>query len=317
MKYFRSYPWGLQLILFLLLIFSMMLFAGFMALTLLPKFTGYYYEQLLDINELSPVTLINTAVMVQGFGSLFVFLIPAFLFAYLTHPKPAEYLGLKPAGKPVQLVLVILIMLGAMPVLQLIEGLISHINFGAAVRKEQAANDHMMNAYLIMPSFAAFIRAFIVIAIIPAIGEEMFFRGVLMRFAKKRSRNMLLPIVFTAVIFSYSHTNIYGYLSIFLAGVLLAVIYYLTGSLLCSILAHMFFNGFQVILTYMNNTNATVKSFLDNNAMPFYFVIIGAALFSGSFYLLLKNKTPLPENWTDDFPPEEKKDEEWDFMSKG
>ena len=316
MKYFRSFPWGLQLLLFLLVIMTMAWFGTFMVLTFLPKFTGYSALQLEAIDEHSPASLINTALTVQGILSVFIFLVPAFVFSYLAHPSPKEYLGLRAPGKKMQIILVILLICGAMPVLQMIEGWISHINFGAKLKAEQAANDNMMNAFLTMSTFGTFLRSFLVMAIIPAFGEEFFFRGVMMRFAKKWSRTMVFPIVFTAIIFSYSHTNIYGYLSIFLAGVLLGVIYNLTGSLWCSIIAHMFFNGFQVILAYAGNSSPAVKTFLNSNDVPIYLVISGAILFSVSFYLLLKNKTPLPLDWTDDFPPSEPAEGEWDFMSK-
>src|ERR1039458_7963457 len=108
-----------------------------------------------------------------------------------------------------------------------------------------------MSSFLNMPTFAAFIRAFIVMAIIPAVGEEMFFRGIMLRFTKKLTRNMVFSVIFTATVFALSHTNIYGFISIFLAGVLLAVIYNLTGSLWCSIVAHLFFNGFQIVVSYL------------------------------------------------------------------
>jgi len=144
----------------------------------------------------------------------------------------------------------------------------------------------------------------------------MFFRGVFMKFVKKRTRTMLWPVIFTAVIFSATHTNVYGYISIFLAGALLAVIYYLTGSLWCSIIAHMFFNGFQVVLSYLGGTNAAVKAFEESSSTPVWFVVGGAIVFAGSFYLLLKNKTPLADNWTDDFPPSAPDNGEWDFMAK-
>lgn len=306
----------LQLGLFLLMIFTMMGFAAVMTLTFLPKFTSYTAEQLQKIDQNSPIGLIHTALTVQGIASIFVFLAPAWIFAYLTHPEPKEYVGLRPPGKGIQLLLAVLLMLGAMPMLQALEGLIGLINFGAKIKAEQAASENTMNAFLTMPDFASFLRGFVILAIIPALGEEMFFRGVLLRLAKKRSRSMAFPIVFTAVIFSYTHTNIYGFLSICLAGVLLAVIYNLTGSLWCSILAHLSFNGFQVILSYMSNSNAAVKAFLSSNAMPYYYIIAGAVLFSISLYLLLKNKTPLPENWTNDFPPGTPKDGDWDFMQK-
>lgn len=305
MKYFRSYPWGMQLLLFLLMIVTMLSFCTAMVYILLPKFSPFSLEQLTSVDEHSPAQLIRTSLVAQGIFSLFIFLIPSLLFAYLTHPRPAAYLGLKPPGKQIQILLAILIMVGADPMLQGLQGLISQIDFGAKLKAEQIKNDNMMSAFLNMPDFTSFLIAFLVMSIIPALGEEMFFRGLLLRLAKKRSQTMTFPIIFTAAVFAYSHTNIYGLLSIFFAGLLLAVIYNLTGSLWCSIAGHLSFNGLQVILAYAGNSSAPVKAFMDQNTVPLFLIIAGAIVFGISFYLLWKNKTPLPPDWTDDFSPDE------------
>ncbi|MFI5196026.1 MAG: CPBP family intramembrane glutamic endopeptidase [Chitinophagales bacterium] len=301
MKYFRTYPWGLQLLLFLLMAFTFLSSAGVIIASLLPKLAGIMPSQLGKIGPNSPAAIVSTTLIVEGVSNLCIFLLPAFLFAYLTHPQSGEYLGLRKPGKWIQPVLAILVMLGAMPVLEMIGGLISHINFGPSVKASQQANEEMMAAFLNIPSFAGFIKVFVILAIIPALGEEMFFRGVLMRFAKKKSVNMVFPVLFTAVVFAFVHSSVYGFISIFLAGILLAVIYNLTGSLWCSILAHLFFNGSQIILSYTGNNNAAIKKYLDNTDIPYYLVAAGVIVFGISFYLLLKNKTPLPKDWAEDF----------------
>ena len=308
MKYFRSYPWGLQLLLFLLMVFTVLSSAEVIIASVFTKATGFTIAQLGSISPNSPAALINVAIIVQGVSSIFVFLLPALLFAYLSTPRPAQYLGLRLPGKPIQFVLVLFIMLGAMPVLDKIQESVSYINFGSygkQVKAAQEVSDNMTNAFLTMNSFGSFVKVFCIMAIVPALGEELFFRGVLMRFARQRSLNMVFPILFTAAVFSFTHSNIYGYLSIFLAGVLLAVIYNLTGSIWCSILAHLSFNGMQVILSYMGNHNAGVKTFMASSSVPVYLVLGGAVVFGLSFYLLLKNKTPLPANWSDNFTIEE------------
>jgi membrane protease YdiL (CAAX protease family) len=281
--------------------FTMMSAATVFLYSLMPKLSGFTIQQLQTLNEHSPAKLIRTSIIVQGLGSIFVFLLPSLLFAYLSHPAPAKYLGLKAPGKNIQFILAILIMIGAMPVLSWIAELIGHIDFGAKVKAEQAVNDNMMKAYLRIPDAFSLMRVLVVMAIIPAVGEELFFRGVLMRMARKRSRTMLMPILFTAAVFAYAHTNIYGYLSIFLAGIILAVIYDLTGSIWCSIAAHLFFNGSQVVLAFLGNSNSSIKQTTTGSSVSLYLVAGGLALFCASFYLLLKNKTPLPDNWANDF----------------
>ena len=301
MKYFRTFPWGMQLLMFLLMIITMLGVGQFSILYYLAHFTTYTLPQLAALDDKSPLTLVHTSLVVNGVLSLFMFLSSALLFAYFTTPRPAAYLGLKAPGKKIQPLLAVLVILGAMPLLQLIETGMSLINFGPSVKAEQAISENTMNAFLNMPTFGNFLLTFTMVAIVPAFGEELFFRGVMMRFAKKRSRTMVLPVLFTSVVFAYAHANPYGLLSIFLAGVLLAVIYYLTGSLWCSIAAHLSFNGFQIVMSYLASISGVVKRFSDNRSTPVYMVIAGAVLFSVSFYLLLKNKTPLPDDWAEDF----------------
>lgn len=309
--YFRSYPWGLQLGLFLLMILTMSGFGTFMVMTFLPKLTPYSFASMGAINENSPAPLISSYLVIQGILSVSIFLLPALIFAYLAHPDPKEYLGLRKPGKNIQLLLSILVMLGAMPILQLVQDLIGQIDFGPKVKASQAANESAFKAFLRQPDLISFVRTFIVLAIIPALGEELFFRGIWMRFFKKVSRNMTAPILVTSLIFAYVHANVYGLLSIIAAGALLALIYYLTGSIWCSILAHMFFNGSQVAVAYLQGANASTES---AKTIPWIYVLAGAVIFSVSFYLLLKNKTPLPGNWTDDFPPDESGNNNWDFL---
>ncbi len=307
MKYLRSYPWGMQLLLFLLMEITFLGFFGVVISQLLPKFTGVSYEYLSKIDEHTPRSIVTIFLYLQGGFNLLLFCCSALLFAYWSHPRPVQFLGLRKPGKPIQPILAIFVMLGAMPVLAAIATLIGKIDFGTSVKAAQAANDQIMGAFLTIHNFPDFLLAFFVMAIIPAIGEELFFRGVLMRFAKQRSPDMVLPILFTAVVFAYTHSNIYGYLSIFLAGVLLAVIYNLTGSIWCSIVAHLCFNGAQVVAAYV----AGSASALDDKTISYPLVIGGLVVFGISFYLLLKNKTPLQANWSDNFTAKELSENEY------
>lgn len=305
MKYFRIYPWGLQLLLFLLMTFTFLSCIAVIVLSTFSRFTGYDLSAISTLNASTPYMLIQASRIVQGVQNMFIFMLPAFTFAYLCHPRPAQYLGLRKPGKSIQLLLSVTLMAGAMPIFMLIQNGMRLIDFGAKVKAEQEQLENMIQALMNMPTVGSFITTFIIMAIVPGIGEELFFRGVLMRFAKKRTPNMLLPILFSAAVFAYAHSNVYGLVSIFLAGVLLALIYQLTSSLWCSILAHTLFNGTQIVVSYMANGNKTIEALMKSDNVPAGLVIGGAALFVVSLWLLLKNSTPLPANWTDDFTPRE------------
>ena len=305
MKYFRNYPWGLQLGLLLLMIFTLVSFAAVCVMVFIPAATGVTIDQIQHIDEHSTARAVQLSQIAQGIFSTFMFLLPSLLFAYLTHPKVKQYAGLGRPGRNMQVLLAVFIMVGALPVFEVITSLISQLGFSGDIQKEQEASDKITRAYLTMPTFVDFARTFLVMAIIPALGEELFFRGLLMRFTVKASKSIWLGIVFSSVVFAYAHTNIYGLLSISMAGALLAGIYYLTGSLWCGIVAHMSFNGLQIILVYMGNFVPALKGFENNNSVQWWLVAAGAVLSGASFFLLWKTRTPLPENWTRDFDADE------------
>lgn len=302
MRYFRTYPWGMQLMLFALMTFTFISAAAAIILGVFTKFTGYSVTQMATITPSSPAGLIHAVMVVQGFQSVAMFLTPAFLFAYLAHPKPVQYLGLRKPGNPAQWLWSLLTMAGAMPVLMFIQELISKINFGADVKAAQAQNEQLMQAFTQTSTPGALLFTLFIMAIIPGLGEELFFRGVLMRFVRKKSRTMWVPIVFSAAVFALSHANYYGLLSIFIAGALLASVYYLTGSLWCSIAAHAFFNGSQVIYSYMANRSAALAQ---ADSIPLWLVAAGAAVLAGAGYMLYKQRTPLPAWWANDYTPAE------------
>ena len=92
----------------------------------------------------------------------------------------------------------------------------------------------------------------VIIALIPAIGEEMTFRGVLQQ-SLTRKMNPHIAIILSAAIFSFFHFQFYGFLPRMFLGVLLGYMFYITGSLWTSILMHFVNNGSAVALYYLGN----------------------------------------------------------------
>ncbi len=88
-----------------------------------------------------------------------------------------------------------------------------------------------------------------VIAILPAIGEELVFRGALQNLLiRKFGSNR--GIVLTALLFTLIHRQFYNILPMFLLALLLGYVYYLTGSLLTTIAMHLLNNALSLFLVY-------------------------------------------------------------------
>lgn len=260
--------------------------------------------QLANLSDKSPRPVINAALWSQVLSATGIFLIPALLFAYFTHPAPLKYLGLNKIKNILQPVLCIIIIISATPLLLTFAEWMSHINIKEA-QEAQDLNNRFMGAFLSMNSLPQLLVSFFVLAILAGFSEELFFRAILLKFSAKRIKGMTIPIVITALFFAAMHSNIYGLPSIFIAGVLLGYFYYLTGSIWNSILAHIFYNGLQIIAVYLSSTNATIAAINDSNHVPVIWTLIGTAISILSFYTLWKIRTPLPEDWAEDYTKEE------------
>ena len=84
-------------------------------------------------------------------------------------------------------------------------------------------------------------------AILPAIGEELLFRGVFQRLLTEWTRNIHWGIILAALLFSFFHFEFYGFLPRFLLGVFFGYLFVWTSSIWVPILAH-FTNNFIIVV---------------------------------------------------------------------
>lgn len=310
--YWRNYPWFVQLILFISLMFAIASFMIFAGISLVYKVTGINAQDILNISEHTPANIRNVFLTVQLISQAGLFLLPPLLFAYMTHPSPRWYLGLRKPGRQSHWLLTILVMVGVMPIMMGVAGLIHQLPLPDSLTSAQDSHDTMMKGVMNMNTVPEMLFTLFVMAVIPGIGEELFFRGTLMKFAAKSERwGMVWPVLVTSIIFALAHgNNITGYVSIFIAGVVLALIYYYTGSLVLSMLAHFLNNGLQIAIFYFAKGNSEMTEALESDAIAWPYFIGGIILFIISFYLLWKNRTPLPNSWKDDFTAEELREKE-------
>ena len=125
-----------------------------------------------------------------------------------------------------------------------------------------------------MDSFGYFLAALFVIAVIPGVGEELLFRGIVQNKLKLLTGNIHVAIWVSAVIFSAFHFQFFGFIPRMLLGALFGYIYYWSGSLFLAMLAHFIQNGFTLFMLYLYQ-NDLIQYDIDNTeAVPLYSVAI-------------------------------------------
>lgn len=113
--------------------------------------------------------------------------------------------------------------------------------------------DSMNNLYalLAMDNFNDLLLNLLIIAVLPAIGEELLFRGIVQNAFMGRLNNPHVAIFIAAFIFSAFHLEILGFIPKFLIGIILGYSYYVTQSLWVPIILHYMNNGSQVVSLYV------------------------------------------------------------------
>jgi len=116
-------------------------------------------------------------------------------------------------------------------------------------QKEDSAKV-LSDAFLQMRSPSDLMINLIMFGLLPAVGEELFFRGALFTIIKEWTQRKHLTIFITAFLFSAIHLQFYGFLPRFLLGVGFGYLFIFTGSLWAPMLAHFLNNSLAVVVAY-------------------------------------------------------------------
>ena len=140
--------------------------------------------------------------------------------------------------------------------------------------------------------FGHFMLAFLVIAIIPAIGEELVFRGLLQNYFHRGFGNIHVAIWMAAILFSVIHVQFYGFVPRMLLGALFGYLYYWSANLWIPIIAHFFNNGFTLLMVYLYQNKMTSFDIETTDSTPWYTILLFAIitfLLLRYFYSYFKN----------------------------
>ncbi|MEE4285067.1 MAG: CPBP family glutamic-type intramembrane protease, partial [Mariniphaga sp.] len=119
--------------------------------------------------------------------------------------------------------------------------------------EENAAE--LTEAFLNVETTGGLLFNLFMIAFLPAIGEELLFRGVIQRIFTNWTRNHHWGIWISAILFSALHIQFYGFVPRMLLGVLFGYLLVWSGSMWLPIVAHFFNNGFAVVAMYLVDKN--------------------------------------------------------------
>jgi len=127
----------------------------------------------------------------------------------------------------------------------------------------------------------------IMIALIPAIGEELVFRGVLFRIFHKWIRNIHVVVIITSILFSAMHLQFYGFVPRMFLGLVFGYLFVYSRSLWVPIIAHFVNNGTAVTAEWFfrrNGGDLNAESFGSTDSG--LVVLISIVMVIGIFFLM-------------------------------
>ena len=130
--------------------------------------------------------------------------------------------------------------------------------------------------------------ALVIIAILPAVGEEVVFRGLIQNELLRGTKNIHVSIWIAAILFSAIHFQFFGFVPRLLLGALFGYLYYWSGNLMLAILAHFVNNAVSVSALYFYQQGKFKFDVESQESAPLNVVIISAVLTAGLLYFFYK-----------------------------
>lgn len=237
-----------------------------------------YFERLLIVVVIFCVfffiTMMLLSVMIQGFAidfntrngkliastiqALMVFIAPSLVAARLITRSPLSYLELKKAPGWLPILGAIFAYMIALPAMnQIIYWNSTMIlpewiaDWGVDFKQMEESAQNSASMMLDTASFGGMIINLLVIGLLTAFGEEIFFRGALQRTVAAPGWNHL-AIWIVAIIFSAAHFQIFGFFPRLILGAWLGYLLYWTRSLYVPVFAHFLNNAVVVVCSWLS-----------------------------------------------------------------
>jgi len=233
-------------------------------------------------DELMKPQNVNWNRLLQVLGSFMIMALPAVLVAAFNGGNPIYKIGFNEAISGRQtLIVVFMVIAGFMA-----SGALGELNemiplpkaTEAYFKKLEDNYDKEVLSITSMKTSFDYIVSLVVLALIPAIFEEMLFRGCLQKIMISLTRNAFAGILITSIIFSAIHFSYYGFLPRLFLGLLLGYIFYLSKNIWLNIIAHFLNNAYPLTAMYGLTMQGKSSEDVLQETFPLYYGVIGAVI---------------------------------------
>lgn len=220
-------------------------------------------ELLQDYENAETVKVLKFFQLIQSIG---LFVLPPFIIAFFFYNSITEFLRFKSIKSWYFIVLSIIIVLSFIP----FSNLLSYINnqldlpeWLNSVEKWMRSSEENANfltrLFLEVDTTTGLLYNILLIALIPALGEELLFRGVFQRIFTEWFKNYHWGIWISSMLFSFIHFQFFGFLPRLFLGVVFGYLLEFSGTIWLPILAHFINNLTGVLIAFFISTESIIS----------------------------------------------------------
>lgn len=237
----------------------------------------------------------GTLRLIQAISVVLSMVLPVLLIGWLVNRRPLQLIGFGEKSRGRQLILV----LGIVVVSVMVAGALGYLNKAVGLSPNLKAEfDRLEKAYaeqvtmmVNLKSFGGYLSSLLLLAVLPAVGEEMLFRGGLQNFLTRATHRPWLSIVIVSILFSLIHFSFFGFLPRLFLGLVLGAIFFYTQNLWLSVFAHFLNNAFAVTAMYVYVQRGKGLQEAMNDDMVSYWAFLFLPVL---IYLIIRLKETVP-----------------------
>ncbi len=211
----------------------------------------------------------NQVRVTQTLLSLFIFFFPALLTARIINTKPFQLLGFahqsswKTYGTAIIMMLIMIVIAGSLSTLnEMIPVTPSMKLYFTEMEDKYMQQVDLMSQMKGIPDL---IISLVVMAFVPALVEEVFFRGGFQNLMHRSTGNMWVSIIVTSLLFSAIHFSFYGFFARTALGIVLGLLFAASKNIWVPILAHFVNNAIAVgQVYYLRSTGQSLAESMDD-----------------------------------------------------
>ena len=230
-------------------LFILLAITLFFVLILSPIISLITFSKPMDIGMLKLSQLLLTVGVIA---------LPPFFLAYFISDKPLKFLQLDTKNVNwIDILLVVLFMIMIIPFINLLGDWNHHLvlpkDFHGIESWMKSSEDEaaqLTDKFLKVNTVQGFLFNIFLIAVLPAIGEELYFRGALQGVIQQW-RGVRTSIWIVAIVFSTIHMQFYGFVPRMLMGAFFGYLLFWSGNMWLPIAAHFTNNVIAVIFYYL------------------------------------------------------------------